>query len=161
MKRKPKAARSERHERDCKVCRHPDRAEIETAFVDWQAPTRIVKDFSLGSRKSLSRHAQACGLIPKRNQNIQAALASIIERSARARVSSRVAVQAIVALSKINSRGHWIERHETLDLNQLFERMSQAEMLAYAERGELPQWFEQAVGERPLGRSTRSLEAAQ
>jgi hypothetical protein len=99
-------------------------------------------------------------LIPKRLANIQAALSSIVERGMRARVSSRVVVQAIAVLAKINGRGRWIERHETLDLNQLFERMSQAEMLAYAERGTLPAWFEQTIASRTLERSTPELESA-
>jgi hypothetical protein len=155
-----KNVRRKRHERDCKICRHPDREAIELEFCDWQPLSRLAKDFRLGSRQSLSRHASACGLIPKRNANIAAALSSIVERGMRARVSSRVAVQAIAVLAKINSRGRWIERHETLDLNQLFERMSQAEMLAYAEPGTLPAWFEQTIAGRTLERSAPALEPA-
>jgi hypothetical protein len=48
----------------------------------------------------------------------------------------------------------------TLDLNQLFERMSQAEMLAYAERGELPQTFETAMAGRPALRAAEETESA-
>jgi hypothetical protein len=161
VKGKTKAPAGSRHSRDCKVCSHAAREEIELAFVDWQPTSRIARDFHLGSRQSLSRHAQACGLIPKRNANIAAALSSIVERGMRARVSSRVAVQAIAVLAKINGRGRWIERRETLDLNQLFERMSQAEMLAYAERGQLPAWFEQTIAGRTGERSTPALEPAQ
>jgi phage terminase small subunit len=42
------------------------------------------------------------------------------------------------------------ERTETLDLNALFERMSAAELDAYARDGNLPEWFEAAVGKTPL-----------
>jgi hypothetical protein len=149
----------DRHERDCKICAHPQREEIETAFVEWQPTTRIARDYGLGSRQSLYRHARACGLIPKRNQNVAAALADIIERGARAPVSAAVAVQAIVALSKINSRGQWIERRETVNLNDLFDRMTRDEMLRYAETGSLPEWFEETIGGRPLVRATEESES--
>jgi hypothetical protein len=148
-----------RHSRDCKICNHARREEIETAFVDWQPAARIARDFRLGSRQSLSRHARACGLLPKRNQNVAAALATIIERGARARVSAGVAVRAIEVLTKINSRGQWIERRETVNLNELFDRMSRDEMIAYAETGSLPAWFEQTIGGRPLVRATGESEA--
>ena len=85
-----------RHGRNCKICRHPDRVEIETAFLDWQPATRITKDFRLGSRQSLTRHAQACGLIPKRLANIQAALSSIVERGMRARGGGAVHLGGVV-----------------------------------------------------------------
>jgi hypothetical protein len=139
-----------RHPRDCQICKHPAREEIKTAFVEWRPTTRIARDFQLGSRQSLARHVRACGLISKRSANVAAVLASIVERGLRPRVSSRTAVIAIATLAKINSRGRWIDRHEVLDVNQLFDRMSHEEMLAYAQTGELPQWFEESIGGRPV-----------
>jgi hypothetical protein len=41
--------------------------------------------------------------------------------------------------------GQWIKRTESLDLNQLFERMSDAEIDAVINHGTLPEWFEAAV----------------
>jgi hypothetical protein len=154
----PKARLNSRHERECKICRHPRREEIEIAFVEWQPTTRIARDYGLGSRQSLCRHARACGLIA---QNVASALAAIIERGARARVSAAVAVQAIVALSKINSRGQWIDRSETVNLNELFNRMSRDEMLHYAETGLLPSWFEETIGGRPIIQAAGDNEAAE
>lgn len=158
IKEKATPVSIDRHSRECRICNHPRREEIETAFVEWQPMARIARDYHLGSRQSLCRHARACALIAKRNQNIAAALAAIIERGARAPVSAAVAVQAIVALSKINSRGRWTDRSETLNLNKLFDRMTREEMLVYAETGSLPAWFENTMGGRPLLPATAESE---
>lgn len=37
--------------------------------------------------------------------------------------------------------GQWIKRSETVDLNQVFERMSREELDRYAKDGTLPDWF--------------------
>jgi hypothetical protein len=55
-------------------------------------------------------------------------------------------VAAIQAYSKINSVGQWIDRSETVSMNQLFERMSTEELEAYAQTGALPEWFRATVG---------------
>jgi hypothetical protein len=41
--------------------------------------------------------------------------------------------------------GQWIRRTESLDLNQLFERMSDSEIEAVINHGTLPEWFETAA----------------
>jgi hypothetical protein len=41
--------------------------------------------------------------------------------------------------------GQWIKRTETLDLNQLFERMSESEIENVINDGTLPEWFEAAI----------------
>jgi hypothetical protein len=41
--------------------------------------------------------------------------------------------------------GQWIRRTESLDLNQLFERMSDSEIEAVINDGTLPEWFETAA----------------
>ena len=55
-------------------------------------------------------------------------------------------VSAASAYSRINSRGEWVERTETINLNALFDRMSQAELEAYAKEGVLPSWFAETLG---------------
>src|SRR5271157_5881304 len=49
-------------------------------------------------------------------------------------------------VTKINAMGHWVDRSEHVNLNELFERMTREEMEAYAKEGTLPAWFEEAVG---------------
>ena len=141
-----------RHERDCRVCRHPQREQIERDFVAWHSPGEIAKEYKLYDRRGVYRHAHAVGLFGRRDRNIRAALARIIERCGSVRVTAAAVVQAAVAFSKINRQGVYVERTDTLDLNALFERMTRNEMTAYAERGELPDWFTQTVGLPVTGR---------
>jgi len=54
-------------------------------------------------------------------------------------------VAAIQAYAKINSKGQWVERTEQVNLNELFERMSNEELEAYAKDGKLPEWFTNTV----------------
>jgi hypothetical protein len=62
-------------------------------------------------------------------------------------VTAAAVVAAIQAYSKINSSGQWVDRTEQVNLNELFERMTQQELEAYARDGSLPQWFRVGVGE--------------
>jgi hypothetical protein len=46
--------------------------------------------------------------------------------------------------------GQWIDRTETVDLNELFDRMTREELEAYAHDGTLPGWFTDAqAGKEP------------
>jgi hypothetical protein len=133
-----------RHQRDCRVCRHAKREEIEQDFISWQSPAQLAKRYAIPLR-AIYRHAHALRLFPRRNRNIRAALALIVEQVTRIRVTGATVVAAAMALSKINANGQWIDRRETVSLNSLFDRMSQTELERYARDGSLPQWFEQSV----------------
>ncbi len=131
-----------RHQRACSVCAHEQREEIETAFIGWRSPAAIAEEFGLADRASVYRHAHALGLFPKRQKNIRAALERIIEQAGEVDVTASAVVAAVQAYSKINAAGQWIDRTEQLSLNDLFDRMSTAELEEYAQRGTLPKWFE-------------------
>jgi hypothetical protein len=135
-----------RHEINCKVCQHEDHVAIEAEFVNWKSPSQIAEDWGLRDRTTLYRHAWATGLMERRRRNIRVALESIIEQASAVEVTAGAVVQAIVAYSKISSEGRFVERSERVDLNALFEKMTKDELLAYAETGKLPDWFEQTVG---------------
>jgi hypothetical protein len=92
------------------------------------------------------RHANALGLFEKRRRNIRAALERIIERAGDVEVTASAVVAAIQACAKINTQGQWIDRSEHVNLNELFERMTNDELEAYAKDKSLPGWFTQAVG---------------
>jgi hypothetical protein len=134
-----------RHERDCKVCHHLHREQIERDWVAWGDTTRIAKQYQL-SRDSIYRHAHALGLFAKRRRNIRQALERIIEKAETVPVSASSVVAAVQAYAKINTSGQWIERQERVDMNALFERMTREELDAYARDGKLPDWFVEAVG---------------
>jgi len=139
-----------RHEYQCTICSHSQRGEIEQAFVDWVSPSRVARQHSV-SRDSIYRHAHALGLMEKRDRNLRAALYPIIERAGEVKVNAPAVVTAITALARINSRGQWVERTENVDLNDLFERMTNEELDAYARDGVLPKWFDATSGATRTG----------
>jgi len=130
-----------RHKRTCSVCAHKQREEVENAFVSWRSPTAIAEEYGLSDRASVYRHAHALGLFPKRQRNVRAALERIIEKAGEVDVTASAVVAAIQAYTKINSAGEWIDRTESISLNELFDRMSTEELEAYAQSGSLPEWF--------------------
>src|ERR1019366_8038049 len=92
------------------------------------------------------RHAKATQLMAARRRNIRAALERIIESAGDVEVNAAAVVSAVTAYAKINSRGELIERHETVDANALFQKMTREELDAYAKTGTLPGWFTAATG---------------
>ena len=130
-----------RHQRACSVCSHEQREEIEASFIGWRSPAAIAEEFGLADRSSVYRHAHALGLFPKRQKNVRAALERIIEKAGEVEVTASAVVAAVQAYAKINAAGEWIDRSETVLLNDLFDRMSTQELEAYAQTGALPDWF--------------------
>jgi hypothetical protein len=146
-KRNPDATVSlGRHKRTCSVCRHEQREEIESAFVGWRSPAAITEEYGLADRASVYRHAHALGLSEKRRRNVRAALERIIEKAGEVDVTASAVVAAVQAYAKINAAGEWIDRTETVSLNDLFDRMTTPELEAYAQHGTLPDWFRATVG---------------
>ncbi len=83
------------HSGKCSICNHPDRAEIEAAFLNWEPADRIVAEFKLPARSTLYRHVYAADLLRQRRKNLLAALDHIIERAATARVTGSDVLNAI------------------------------------------------------------------
>ena len=129
-----------RHRTICKVCNHDKREEIEQDWVSWGNTSRIAGEYGL-TRDSLYRHAHACGLFEKRRQNVRKALERIIEQAETVEVNASAVVSAVQAYAKINDAGKWIERSESVNLNELFDKMSTPELEDYARSGKLPDWF--------------------
>ena len=115
------------------MCHHEQREEIESAFIYWRSPAAIAEEYSLSDRASVYRHAHALGLFPKRQRNVRAALEHIIEKAGEVDVTASAVVAAVQAYAKINSAGEWIDRTESVSLNELFDRMSTNELEAYAQ----------------------------
>jgi len=144
-----------RHSAQCAICSHEKRREIEAAFVAWESPEKIAAEFGLGHRATVYRHAKIFGLTLKRQQNIRVPLERIIERASdpALQVTGATIVQAIAVYGKLNAQGQLIERRETVNLNELFERMTIQEKEVYAREGELPDWFKQVVSQVATGPS--------
>ena len=135
-----------RHQRNCKICAHPQREEIESEFISWKGPEKIAEQFGLHDRSSVYRHAVALGLYAARRRNVRSALERIIERSGDVEVTASAVVAAVQAYSKINAAGQWIDRTEQVSMNELFNRMTRDELERYAQTGDLPEWFSDFVG---------------
>ena len=105
----------------------------------------IAEEYGLADRASVYRHAHALGLFQRRQRNVRAALERIIEKAGEVDVTASAVVAAVHAYSKINAAGQWIDRTEQVSLNDLFDRMSTADLELYAQSGALPKWFEAAT----------------
>jgi hypothetical protein len=140
-----------RHEHSCTICKHPKREEIERDFVGWRSPGEIAKAYRLSDRSTVYRHAHAFGPFAKRQRNVRAALERIIEKAGEVEITAAAVVAAVQAYAKINAQGQWIDRSETVNLHDLFERMTQDELEGYARDGRLPGWFPQTVSATPPG----------
>jgi len=136
---------SGRHETQCSICQHAEREAIEREFVGWGSPVRISTEYGT-SRDAIYRHAHAARLFEKRQRNVRAALERIIEKAADVDVNGATVVAAVGTYARLNTYGQLVERSQNVDMNKLFERMTNDEMKAYAERGQLPEWFSETVG---------------
>ena len=130
-----------RHEARCLICSHPQREEIEQEFVAWVSPAKTAEEHGV-SRDGVYRHARAMNLTEKRRRNVRAALERIIEKAGEVEVNASAIVGAVSAYARINSRGEWVERTESVNLNEMFQRMTPEELEAYAKDGTLPTWFQ-------------------
>ena len=127
-----KATDNARHEVFCTICQHRRFAEIERAFIAWESPTKISKQFKINVR-SLYRHVSATGLAEKRERNVRAVLADIILRGARAKVGAMAVIQAIATLARLDSNGKLINRNENMDIRR-FTDWSDAEIEDFVKR---------------------------
>lgn len=67
------------HRARCRVCRHPQREEIEREFLDWESPRSIAAKWKIASYRAIYRHAHAVGLFEKRRGRLLFAVEQIIE----------------------------------------------------------------------------------
>ena len=141
-----KAVNLGRHRRNCAICRHTQREEVERDFIAWCSPAAIAQEYGLADRSSVYRHAHALNLFEKRRCNVRAALERLIENAGEVEVSASAVVQAVATYARLNAEGRLVERSERVNLNELFDRMTREELEAYAREGRLPGWFTAVVG---------------
>ena len=152
MAKKKKPAQKEmaswRHSANCTICRHPQRTEIERLFLEWQSQSKIAKEYRLGSRQTIFRHARAMNLFSERTANTRGTLCAMIERGMTSgmKITADVVVRAVIALSKLDAEGRTVEHFEQVNSHEAFlndGRWTRGEMLRYAETGELPSWYDE------------------
>jgi hypothetical protein len=136
-----------RHERDCKICHHPQREAIEQDFIGWQSPSRIAKTYKV-NRSTVYLHAHALGLLAAREKNVRAALSAFIERCGRVKPTAPALVAACVALSKLNEQGRTEEQHVVYSsLRHAFDGFTRGELEKFAAEGILPDWYQKTLSE--------------
>jgi hypothetical protein len=97
------------HQRQCSICDHSLREDIEQDFLDWWSAKSIVDGYALGHVSALYRHAHATGLFARRRALRIFALERIIERVCDVDVTAFSIVMAMRILNdmleKPTSRG--------------------------------------------------------
>lgn len=96
-----------RHRCKCRICKHPDRHEIEQEFLRWRSSAEIAQTFGLADHSSVCRHARATGLHDKRRQTVRYALEPILEPAEMVAMKTTVSAltSAVCAYAKINHQG--------------------------------------------------------
>lgn len=100
------------HQRNCKICRHPDRPAIEYDFLHWRSPLMIGREYNLSSR-SVYRHANAVGLLGQRKRNLRSSLELVIENAGTAPVTTDSVLRAIQLYARMNDAGEIAEIPKT------------------------------------------------
>jgi hypothetical protein len=106
---KPAPASLLRHQRKCRICNHEHRRTIESRFLFWESARSIVKEFGLGHRSLLYRHAIATGLLHQRRENFTSVLDSMVEQCESAPVTAASILRAIRAYSCLKAHGRWVD----------------------------------------------------
>jgi hypothetical protein len=109
LKRGTAPTDTRRHTRKCRICKHPQRADIEQDFLHWRNPHDIVDAYRLPHYSAIYRHAQALGLTARRDENFRSILDILVEKAAEARVTGNTVIRAIRAYSCLNDIGRWTD----------------------------------------------------
>jgi hypothetical protein len=89
------------HQRECRICKHSQRADIEQDFLDWWSAWGIVKGYGLGHTSALYRHAHATGLFARRHAVRTFALERMVEQVSDVSVSAFSIVMAMRLLNQM------------------------------------------------------------
>lgn len=136
-----KEKRSLGHKEWCPVCQHAEIKTIKEMFERWISPNRIGRLFNM--RASYIRyHADIFGWTKRRAESLKTRLERILEDEYTAPLSAAHVIQAAQLYAQLNEQGKMSPQQVHLtNMNELFERMTKEELLAYAEQGTLPAWF--------------------
>lgn len=100
------------HSRNCKICRHPERAAIEYDFLHWRNAGKIAEEYNLPWR-AVYRHAHAAGLFDRRRRNLRSSLEFLIEGASRVEPSVDGVIRAVQLYARLNDEGRFIEAPKT------------------------------------------------
>jgi hypothetical protein len=83
-----------------------------------------VKEFGLGHRSVLYRHAQATGLMEQRRANFTSVLDSMVEQCEAAPVTAASILRAIRAYSCLKAHGRWVDPPKRRTVSQVTKSSS-------------------------------------
>jgi hypothetical protein len=100
----------DRHRRKCKICRHPNRDEIERDYLQWRTSRDIARSFGITDHTVIFRHAWATGLYERRQRIIAYALHPLLEQSEDIfiKATPNTIISAVQTYSQINNEGRRI-----------------------------------------------------
>jgi len=97
-----------RHARKCRICRHPDREEIEQEYADWFTIAEIARNYEVDD-SALQRHFKAVGLVSRRRENLRIVLDRILERGVQTPVTAGHIIRAVKAQACLTDDNRWLE----------------------------------------------------
>lgn len=100
------------HQRNRKICRHPDRPAIEFDYLPWQMPHHIALEHDVPWR-SVYRHAHALGLPAQRRRNLRSSVEFILEKSSHPAPTAGEAIRAIQLYARMDDEGRIVEVPKT------------------------------------------------
>jgi hypothetical protein len=112
------------HQRKCRICNHEHRQAIESRFLFWESAHSIVKEFGLGHRSLLYRHASATGLLLQRRENFTSVLDSMVEQCESVPVTAASILRAIRAYSCLKAHGRWVDPPRRRTVSRVNKRSS-------------------------------------
>jgi hypothetical protein len=97
------------HEAHCTICNHPARETIEQGFLHWQRSSALAREFRLGDRRVVYRHALVLGLYEIRAARSRRALEFIMEQAESVPATADTVIRAVRAHSCLGEDGRWTE----------------------------------------------------
>ena len=121
----------DRHRRLCKVCKHPELAEIEEDYINWLDVATICKKYGV-ARDNVYRHVRAFNLDKKRDENYKGYLTRIQERSLKAsKTNASDGINAAKLKAQID--GKLVEKREVTnkadeELKELLDKLGNLDL---------------------------------
>jgi hypothetical protein len=97
------------HSPRCSICNHPDREAIEQGILHWERPAQLARQYDLGHRRAVYRHARAFRLFQQRAARTRRSLEFIMEHAESVTPTADDIIRAVRAHSCLGEDGRWTE----------------------------------------------------
>jgi hypothetical protein len=137
LRQEERGASLGRHQSQCSVCSHPQRQEIEEAWLNWGNTTLLADHYKV-SRDAIYRHMKALGLFSERQKRVKFAYEKIIERLDMVSVSGSTVLAALKAYISLCEREE-AKQASALAPQEVSRPMSDQEPDVLEEDGSFPE----------------------